>query len=175
MRPFVFTLTATLLAALVFGHCLAQAPPAFPPEHMEERGGLIYKSGDKTPFTGLVRDFHQSGKPRLEAQYSAGMLASSKVWYSTGQIAEEVTVSAGAWTIKRFSEAGRLEEETLASFENGRRVSEQSRMWDETGKLRNEVGFKGGKLHGPQKEYDATGALVRDEVYDQGKLVRKNK
>jgi len=84
-------------------------------------------------------------------------------------------VSAGVWTIRRFTENGRLEEETVAAFEGGRKVSEQSRMWDEAGRLRGEAGFKAGKLHGPLKEYDASGALTRDELYEQGKLIRKNK
>lgn len=162
-----------VMAAASAASALAQG--AASPEEMEERGGLIYKTGDKTPYTGLVQDFHQSGKVRLEARYSSGKLNASKVWYENGQLAEQVDVSADTWSIKRFGEGGRLEEQTVATFQNGRKVSEQSRLWDETGQLRTEAGFQAGKLHGPLKEYDAAGVVVRDEVYDQGKLVKKNK
>ncbi|GFK94146.1 hypothetical protein NNJEOMEG_01985 [Fundidesulfovibrio magnetotacticus] len=149
--------------------------PSVSPEEMEERGGLIHKAGDNAPFTGLVRDLHASGKPRLEARYEAGRLAWSRLWYESGQLAEEVAVAQDTWTIKRYAENGRIEEETVARFRDGRKFSEQSRLWDESGVLRTEAGFQGGKLQGPLKEYAPDGALVRDEVYEQGKLVRKNK
>jgi antitoxin component YwqK of YwqJK toxin-antitoxin module len=153
----------------------AAAQSAVSPEEMEERGGLLYKIGDKTPFTGLVQDFHQSGRVRLEARYASGRLASSTVWYENGQLAEQVDVAGDAWTIRRYSENGRLEEQTVATFQNGRKLTEQSKVWDESGQLRTEAGFHAGKLHGPLKEYDPSGALVRDEIYEQGKLVKKIK
>ena len=153
----------------------ATAQSAASPEEMEERGGLIYRSGEQAPYSGLVQDLHQSGQARLEAVYEAGKLRSSKVWYENGQMAEQVDVAADTWTIRRFGEGGRLEEQTLATFRNGRKISEQSRLWDESGQLRTEAGFQSGKLHGALKEYDASGAVVRDELYDQGKLVKKNK
>ncbi|WP_156920980.1 toxin-antitoxin system YwqK family antitoxin [Fundidesulfovibrio putealis] len=164
-----------ILALVLASAASVLAQGAASPEEMEERGGLIYKAGDKTPYTGMVQDLHQSGKVRLEARYAAGKLNASKVWYENGQLAEQVDVTADTWSIKRFGESGRLEEQTVATFQNGRKVSEQSRLWDEAGQLRTEAGFQAGKLHGPLKEYDASGAVVRDEVYDQGKLVKKNK
>jgi len=169
-----------LLAALILALALAR-PPVAPaqgyasPEQMEERGGLIFKSGDQTPYTGTVEDFHQSGKPRLEARYEDGKLASSTVWYENGQMAEHVSAALDTWTIRRYGETGRLEEETVARFQNGHKVSEQTRLWDEDGTLRTEAGFEKGKLQGPLKEYDPSGALVRDELYEQGKLVKKTK
>lgn len=180
MRTTLSAFSRLLGLGLILALALASAAPvlaqgAASPEEMEERGGLIYKAGDKTPYTGLVQDFHQSGKVRLEARYQAGKLSSSKVWYENGQMAEQVDVTADTWSIKRFGEGGRLEEQTVAIFQNGRKVSEQSKLWDEAGQLRTEAGFQAGKLHGPLKEYDASGAVVRDEVYDQGKLVKKNK
>jgi len=180
MRTTLSAFSRFTVLGLILGLALASAAPvlaqgAASPEEMEERGGLVYKAGDKIPFTGLVQDFHQSGKVRLEARYAAGKLNASKVWYENGQLAEQVDVSADTWSIKRFGEGGRLEEQTVAIFQNGRKVSEQSKLWDESGQLRTEAGFQAGKLHGPLKEYDAAGAVVRDEVYDQGKLVKKNK
>uniref|UniRef100_A0A7C4AHK5 Toxin-antitoxin system YwqK family antitoxin n=1 Tax=Fundidesulfovibrio putealis TaxID=270496 RepID=A0A7C4AHK5_9BACT len=169
-------LLALLLAAGVLAASLtALSQAAVSSEDMEERAGLLYKSGDSTPYTGAVRDLHQSGKPRLEAHYQAGKLTSSRIWYENGQLAEEVSVSQDTWTIRRFSENGRLEDEIVARFQGGRKVSEQSRMWHDNGKLRSEAGFQAGKLHGPLREYDPNGVLVRDEVYEQGKLVKKNK
>lgn len=153
--------------------CVAQSPAS--PEEMEEHGGLIHKAGDKAPYTGLVQDYHQSGKTRLEALYDAGKLVSSKVWYENGQLAEEVSASPDNWTIRRYGENGRLEEETLARFKDGRKISEQSKVWYDNGQLRTEAGFLAGKLHGPLKEYDPSGVLVRDELYEQGKLVKKTK
>lgn len=172
MRTF---LTALLLALALIRPAVHAAQPAASPEEMEERGGLVHRSGDSAPFTGNVQDLHQSGKPRLEAVYSGGRLISSKVWYESGQIAEEVQVSADTWTIRRYGESGRLEEETVAVFQGGRKVSERTKLWGESGHVRTEAGFKGGKLHGPLKEYDDSGQLVRDEVYEQGKLVKKLK
>jgi len=154
---------------------LILAQGAASPEEMEERDGLIHRSGESQPFTGLVQDLHASGKPRLEARYEAGRLLSSKLWYESGQLAEEVAVVQDTWTIKRFAENGRMEEETVARFRDGRKFSEQTKLWDESGVLRTEAGFQGGKLQGPLKEYAPDGSLVRDEVYDRGKLVQKNK
>ncbi|MFZ5425582.1 MAG: toxin-antitoxin system YwqK family antitoxin [Thermodesulfobacteriota bacterium] len=145
------------------------------PEEMEERAGVIHKSGDPSPFTGVVKDLHQSGAPRLEAVYAGGKLVTSKVWYENGQLAEEVFVSSDAWTIRRYGESGRLEEETMATFRGGRKVSEHTKLWSEQGKLKTEAGFMAGKLHGPLKEYDDAGVLIRDEIYEQGKLVKKIK
>jgi len=173
---------STLLRALVLALTLAvhlpdavHASQTASPEEMEEHSGLIHKSGDAAPFTGTVKDFHHSGAPRLEAVYNEGKLVSSKVWYENGQLAEEVSIASDTWTIRRFGETGRLEEETVATFRAGRKVSEHTKLWNEQGKLRTEAGFMAGKLHGPLKEYDESGVLVRDEIYDQGKLVKKIK
>jgi len=171
MRTLFLFLHLALCA--VPGLTLAQS--AASPEEMEERGGLIHKSGDNHPYSGLVQDLHASGKSRLEARYESGRLVSSKLWYESGQLAEEVAVVQDAWTIKRYAENGRMEEQTVARFRDGRKVSEQTRLWDEAGVLRTEAGFQGGKLQGPLKEYAPDGSLVRDEVYDRGKLVQKNK
>ncbi|WP_243438603.1 toxin-antitoxin system YwqK family antitoxin [Fundidesulfovibrio soli] len=170
-------LFAVLLAIAAVGWSLsvAVAQSGASPYEMEERGGLVYRSGESAPYTGLVQDLHQSGQPRLEAHYQGGKLASSKLWYEGGQLAEEVAVAADTWTIRRYQENGRLEEETVAVFRGGRKFSERARLWDEDGKLRSEVGFQGGKLQGPLREFDASGKLVRDEVYDQGVLTQKNK
>ncbi|MFP5238779.1 MAG: hypothetical protein ACLGQW_03020, partial [Acidobacteriota bacterium] len=88
------TLFSVLLAVTALGWSLAVAvaQSGASPEEMEERGGLVYKSGESAPYTGLVQDLHQSGKPRLEAHYQAGKLADSRLWYEGGQLAEEVTV-----------------------------------------------------------------------------------
>lgn len=153
----------------------AAAQAAASPEQMEERGGLVHKMGEQAPYTGIVRDLHQSGKSRLEASYAAGRLVESKVWYENGQMAEEVFVSGEAWNIRRFAENGRLEEEILARFSGGKKISEQTRVWDESGQIRTEFSIAGGKLHGVLKEYDASGLVVREEVYEQGKLVKKTK
>jgi len=168
-------LTAFLLFFALTRPLVLTAQSAASPEEMEEHGGLLHKSGDKVPYTGLVQDFHQSGKTRLEARYEAGKLVSSKVWYENGQLAEEVSASPDNWAIRRYGENGRLEEETLARFKDGRKVSEQAKVWYENGQLRTEAGFLAGKLHGLLKEYDPSGVLVRDELYEQGKLVRKIK
>jgi antitoxin component YwqK of YwqJK toxin-antitoxin module len=149
--------------------------PTCSPEDLEERGGLFYRSGDNSPYSGQVRDLHESGTPRLEAFYRVGRLESSKVWYENGKLAEEVSVSGDNWLIRRFSEDGRLEEETTAKFKNGRKVSEQSKRWHENGQLKSEAGFENGKLQGPLKEYSPDGTLLRDEVYDQGQLTKKAK
>ena len=168
-------LIVLLLALTLAGPQPATAQRSASPEEMEERGGLVHKAGDPAPFSGIVQDYHQSGKPRLEARYEAGKLTSSKVWYENGQLAEEVGVTQDAWSIRRFSENGALEEETQAKFQDGRKVSEQAKVWYENGQLRTEAGFASGKLQGPLREYDPSGVLVRDEVYDQGRLVKKNK
>lgn len=171
------TLFAVLLAVTALGWSLAVAvaQSGASPEEMEERGGLVYKSGESAPYTGLVQDLHQSGKPRLEAHYQAGKLADSRLWYEGGQLAEEVNVAGDTWTIRRYQESGRLEEETVAVFKGGRKFSERSRLWDEDGTLRSEVSFQGGKLQGPVRQFDASGKLVSDEVYDQGVLTQKHK
>lgn len=177
MRMVSFALFAWLAAVgfVVLPGIEARCQTVVAPEDIQERDGLFYRGGDAQPFTGMVRDLHESGKPRLEAQYQAGKLASSKVWYESGQQAEDVSANGEVWTIKRYDEKGRLEEETVATFRNGRKISERSRLWHETGKLRIEAGFEGGKLSGPLREYDENGVLVRDEIYDQGKLVKKAK
>lgn len=152
---------------------LAQASIAT--EDLEERAGLLFKSGENTPFTGLARDFHENGTPRLEANYQGGRLLGSKVWYGNGKLAEEVSVTADQWTIRRFTEEGCLEEETVAQFSGGRKISEKSKIWYDNGLLRTEAGFQGGKLDGTLKEYAQDGTLLRDEVYDRGKLLKKVK
>jgi antitoxin component YwqK of YwqJK toxin-antitoxin module len=174
------TIPTVLILALTLAMSLAKpsaatAQDTASPEQMEERGGLVFKSSEQPPFTGTVQDFHQSGKPRLEARYEAGKLVSSTVWYDNGQVAEQVSVVSDTWTIRRFGDTGRLEEETVARFQDGHKVSEETKRWDEDGRLRTEAGFEKGKLQGPLKEYDASGNLTRDEVYEQGKLVKKIK
>jgi len=169
------TALIVLVLALALTGRASLAQNASSPEEMEEHEGLVHKSGDSSPYSGIVQDYHQSGKPRLEARYDAGRLVSSKVWYENGQLAEEVNVSQDAWSIRRYSENGILEEETLARFQGGRKVSEQAKVWYENGQLKTEAGFSLGKLHGPLREYDPSGVLVRDELYEQGKLVKKNK
>jgi len=168
-------LLLALLLILCTGARLAAAPPDASPEDMVEQNGLIYKAGDQTPFTGTVRDYHQSGKPRLEARYEAGKLVSSTVWYATGQKAEEVSVASDTWTIHRFGETGKMEQEIVARFKDGHKISEQTKRWDEQGTLRSEAGFEKGKLQGELKEYSPSGTLERDEIYDQGALVKKLK
>ena len=87
------TFFTALVLLLTLVHPLALvAQNAASPEEMEERAGLVYKSGDQKPYTGLVLDYHQSGKTRLEAHYTAGKLISSKLWYENGRTAEEVSV-----------------------------------------------------------------------------------
>jgi len=176
MRIFPAVLLLILLQALTLAApSAATAQDTASPEQMEEHDGLVFKSGESTAFTGLVQDFHQSGHPRLEARYAAGKLTASTVWYETGQVAEQVTVASDTWTIRRFGETGLLEEETVAGFEDGHKVSEQTRRWDAQGRLRTEVGFLKGKLQGTLKEYDDSGALTRNEIYEQGNLVKKIK
>jgi len=169
------TALIVLVLALALTGRASLAQNTSSPEEMEEHEGLIHKSGDPSAYSGIVQDYHQSGKPRLEARYEAGKLVSSKVWYENGQLAEEVSASQEAWSIRRYSENGILEEETLARFQGGRKVSEQAKVWYENGQLRTEAGFSLGKLQGPLKEYDPSGTLIRDELYEQGKLVKKNK
>lgn len=182
MRTLSVVLSLVLLLALalarpsaLLAQTIALGQNSVSPEELEESGGLVRKAGDKSPYTGLVQDYHRSGSLRLEARYEAGRLVSSKVWYENGQLAEEVSVASDTWTIQRYGETGKLEERTVARFEGGRKVSEQTRLWDENGQLRTEAGFEMGKLQGPLKEYDASGQLVRDELYDKGKLIKKNK
>ncbi len=175
--PFLLCLRGLMLAAallLTWPHTVL-ADGVSAPEDLEERSGLIYKSGESAPFTGMARDVHENGTPRLEANYQAGKLLGSKVWYSNGKLAEEVAVTADQWTIRRFTEEGRLEEETVAQFSGGRKVSEKSKIWHENGQLRTEAGFQGGKLDGTLKEFAPDGTLLRDEVYDRGKLLKKVK
>lgn len=168
-------LTVLLLVLALMRSLVCPAENMASPEQMEEHDGIVRKSGDTSPYTGLVQDYHQSGKPRLEARYDAGKLVSSKVWYENGQLAEAVTVSGDTWTIRRYGEAGRLEEETVAQFRDGHKVSELAKVWYENGQLKTEAGFASGKLQGTLKEYDPSGALVRHEVYEQGTLVKKTK
>ncbi len=167
-------LVVTLI--VLFASAVARAEQsAALPEEMEEQGGLVHRIGEAAPYTGIVQDLHQSGKPRLRAEYNAGKLVSSKLWYESGQVAEEVSIQGDTWTIRRYGETGHMEEETVAVFSGGRKTSEHIKRWDENGKLITEAGFRQGKLDGPLKEYDASGALVRDEIYDKGKLVKKIK
>jgi len=168
-------LLIALFVVFCIGPHLAAAAPDASPEDMVDQNGLMHKAGEAAPFTGMVRDFHPSGKPRLEARYEAGKLVSSTVWYASGQKAEEVSVASDTWTIRRFGETGRLEQETVAHFKDGHKVSEQTKRWDESGTLRTETGFENGKLQGELKEYSPAGALVRDEIYNQGVLVKKLK
>lgn len=170
------------LASLILATALSlpwpsvlHAQSASAPEDLEERAGLLYKSGESAPFTGFARDFHESGKPRLEATYQGGRLLGSKVWYANGKLAEEVTVSAEQWTIRRFAEDGNLEEDTVAQFTGGRKTAEKSKIWYDNGQLRTEAGFQDGKLDGTLREYSPDGTLLRDEVYDRGKLLKKVK
>ena len=177
MRTVSFVLIVWLaligLTASFAGPGFAQAQVK--PEELQERGGLFYRNGDAQPYSGPVREQHESGKPRLEAGYQDGRLTSSKVWYESGTLAEEVVVAADTWTIKRYGEDGRIEEETVAEFRNGRKIAERSKLWHESGKLRIEAGFEGGKLSGPLREYDEHGVLIRDERYEKGVLVQKTK
>lgn len=166
-------LVLTGLMALHVG--AAKAQDAAKPEELQERGGAFFRNGDAQPFTGPVREQHETGKPRLEANYQNGKLVSSKVWYESGVLAEDVVVADEVWTIKRYGENGNIEEETVAQFRNGRKISERSKLWYESGKLRMEAGFEGGKLAGPLKEYDERGGLIRDELYQKGVLVQKVK
>ena len=182
--PLRFSVLRVLVALVVLmGLCLPSHPAlaqgsqvqSASPEDIQERGGVCYRTGESVPYTGMVRDTHESGKPRLEARYQAGRLVESHVWYANGQMAEEVRVTGDVWVIRRFSEDGRIEEETSAQFRNGRKVSERSTIWHENGQMRIEAGFENGKLHGPLKEYESDGTLLRDEVYDNGVMIKKNK
>lgn len=182
MRTLSAALCLVMLLALtlarpstLIAQTMALGQNSVSPEELEESGGLVRKTGEKAPYTGLVQDYHRSGSLRLEARYDAGKLVVSKVWYENGQLAEEVTVASDTWTIQRYGETGKLEERTVAHFAGGRKVSEQTRLWDENGQLRTEAGFELGKLQGPLKEFDASGEVVRDELYEKGKLVKKNK
>lgn len=179
----IITAVQAMLLAMALGILLQAGPArsqgsqtqAVAPENIQERGGVCYRTGDSAPYTGLVRDHHESGKPRLEARYEAGRLESSRVWYENGRLAEEVNVSGDTWVVRRYSDEGRLEEETRAQVRGGRKVSERSTVWYENGNIHIEAGFANGKLHGPLKEYTPEGGLVRDETYDNGVMVKKAK
>jgi len=140
-----------------------------------EKDDLYFISGESAPFTGVVRDTDEAGKPRAERRFVAGKTQAVTQWYKNGKMAAETVITQAKLTRKLWYENGNLEEETAIVSDRGEKVSEQSKMYYEDGKPRLEIGYMHEKLHGALREYGADGVLVRDETYDQGKLTRKSK
>ncbi|MBF0481678.1 MAG: hypothetical protein HQK81_07235 [Desulfovibrionaceae bacterium] len=140
-----------------------------------EKDGLYYVAGETAPFTGVVRDSDETGKPRVERRFAAGKTVAVRQWRQNGSLASETVIEASGLTRKLWYDNGNPEEQTQVVIERGEKVSEHSAMYYEDGKPRLEIGYRHEALQGALREYAPDGSLVRDETYDQGKLTRKSK
>ena len=102
-------------------------------------GGLVYRDGIETPFTGRIIDRFESGDIQMDSSYLEGQPHGVQVrYYKNGKPALEAT------------------------FDNGRLSGIKSRWW-ESGLIREEEYWSDGKYRG-RRLWDESGRLTKEEM-----------
>ena len=127
--------------------------------HQNGKWTEYYLSGAKKEETtyfhgtkdGWDLSWYENGQKESENYYKNGSHSGSSLqWFDNGIIQEECNYVNGLLEGKYFSR-----------FKNGKPYSEMS--------------FKNGKEDGAFTQRDSLGNLIRDEIYEEGKLLKKTK
>ena len=78
--------------------------------YIENRKGIYYKPGEKTPFTGSIQRKHENGIVSFESVYTNGLKLSQRSWRTNGVPQEEYRYHEGYIIVRRdWDHKGKLQ------------------------------------------------------------------
>ena len=137
------------------------------PFPLEERGGITYRQGSDTRYTGKAIALYKNGKKMGESKFKDGMEVLMAEYYENGQKSHEITYKDGEMVLE------------MRWFENGNKLGEGHykdgqandlwARWHENGKKASESYYsEGGKLvEGSEKFWNNKGEPV-DSMQETG-------
>ncbi len=118
---------------------------------------VIIKTGEQTPYTGLVVWSHENGDPQMESRCEAGRWnGPSKWWYEDGTLAGEGTYKEGKWEgeYKEWHENGKLK--VQVTFKEGKEDGRE--IWKyENGQTQSITTYQAGLKEGEAKGFFESG------------------
>ena len=140
---------------------------------------------------GPDRTYFEDGKPSEETVWKDDRKVASTTWWMNGKKRRAEVLEGDAWKRSSWHDNGQLEvEETVVGDRTRERREGTRRQWSEDGVLLEDSAWQGGKQHGlrrlffdktgkpyveeewkdgvrlSRKEWDETGAVVKDERYN---------
>jgi antitoxin component YwqK of YwqJK toxin-antitoxin module len=139
------------------------------PPTISGRGTIAILVG--APFTGLVRDYYESGQLKDEWNYKDGNINGDglrRSWYESGQLKEELNLKDGKpdGLLRFWYESGQLKEER--NFKDGK-LDGLRHTWTENGQPEDESNYKDGEREGLWRSWNENGQLNFENNYKDGK------
>lgn len=118
-------------------------------------------------YEGIYKSWHKNGQLGEESEWVDNKKIKGKEYYENGNL--KYDFQKGKYS-KEYYENGKLQKETIMDGEN-----EIKKAWRDNGNLEYERHYKRVnrelKQHGVQKEYSSDGMLIKENNYDNDKLV----
>jgi antitoxin component YwqK of YwqJK toxin-antitoxin module len=122
-------------------------------------------------YNGPFKSFHKNGKVAGDAIIQMGKVTTGKFWYEDGTLKqEELVPGKGVGFRKTWRADGSLERHLV--YRDGK-LNGLSKVYDEKGRLVQDMTFVMDEASGPSKEY-IEGLAVKETVYSGGKVVSES-
>ena len=121
---------------------------------------------------GPFSEYYPSGKVRFEANYKNGTVEGEfKGYYESGELKMDGNASAaGDGSVVEYYPSGKLKIEYEVK---ARKPEGDFKEYYESGQLKVHGIFKDGKTEGLVTEYDETGGIVEQSLYENGRFIRE--
>lgn len=141
---------------------------------MALRDGVWYRTGQATPFSGVIVDHYESGARKWRCEVVQGLVHGvTEGWFTNGQLQVTEHFSAGVSSGLRTK-----------WHPNGRKLSEVMivhgklegtfRRWTEDGKLSEEIEMRNGTPDGLSRAFYPSGYLKAQARLRNGKVLEQN-
>jgi antitoxin component YwqK of YwqJK toxin-antitoxin module len=135
---------------------------------MIEKNGLIYKRGESSPYTGILRDYHKNGKVNHEYNYKNGKEKGiGKIYDENSNLINVINFLDGKKAVKEYDDDGTLEKEFYLNIND--ELEGMMKEYYISGNIMSETNWKNGELNGLSKDYSEDGILEDETNYKDGK------
>lgn len=137
-------------------------------QHLEDREGQWFQTGDLRAFTGWMVDTYPDGAVRLRSSLVDGRLHGISEGWSTNGVRElresfKLGLADGVRTTWYPNGHQRSEGTLVAGLQQG-----EFRQWHDTGGLAARIKFKNGQPHGLSQAWYPSGCLQAEALMTQG-------
>ena len=139
-------------------------------ENLSDEDGVLYKTGDKKPFTGQAIQYYDLDQKKSKLTYKKGIANGEYIfWYENGQVEEEGSFKNGQneGLLSRWYENGQKMEE--GTFNNGK-LNGNTFKWFDNGQKKLEAHWVNGQQDGVEVEWYDSGNKKLEKNWVSDKL-----
>ena len=140
--------------------------------HLSLKGGTYFKKSDDKPFTGILKNFHNSGSLSLKSNFKDGKQHGEfQTFHPNGKISIEGNFEMGK-KIGRWSEFyDDGSSYWKLNYTDGKIDDGLFEMFHKNGNLRSSVTYKNDMPATNWTYYDEIGEIERIDIYKNGKFI----